>query len=364
MNRVGNPFRFSFIIPVVFGIRLEADDLLVSNADPGHAPGAYQSNVSKDIGGASVVQYYDGRIDVFDYYDDEDWSAYSFNQWTSMNFSISQSFSFNACGSSALASMGSDVSSSSEMGSDVNSSTDWFFGSGGTATGDVGTSTITATVSAGCPACRIRVNQTGSFWHGYNHSLETNGIATLNLSVTFTHTGEWQYNRSFSIPAAVSGALNLYVEVFVKFTLTMEGSITLSALFPVEWNVCVTGWLHSCSGITNSVSAHSPTFTRELSATATGTAEVTPSLKFEAGSLLSATAAIINTMTVSGGTGGVTCQLHSEYSITVAALAALVNAFNAVAGAVGGVLGHCFSQLADLALGALLTGVLYDAPCR
>jgi len=69
MNRVGNPFRFSFIIRVVFGIRLEADDLLVSTADHGHAPGAYQSDVSKDIGGASVVESFDARSDVFDYYD-------------------------------------------------------------------------------------------------------------------------------------------------------------------------------------------------------------------------------------------------------------------------------------------------------
>lgn len=364
MNRVGNPFRFSFIIPVVFGIRLEADDLLVSNADPGHAPGAYQSNVSKDIGGASVVQYYDGRIDVFDYYDDEDWSAYSFNTKTPMNFSITKTFSFNACGSSALASMGSDVSSSSEMGSDVNSSTDWFFGSGGTATGDMGNTTITASVNASCPDCWIRVNESGSFWSGYEHSLETTGTATLNLSVTFTHTGEWQYNRSFSIPAVVSGALALYVEVFVKFTLTMTGSITLSALFPVDWTVCVTGWLHSCTGITNGVHAHSPTFTREVSATVSGTAEVTPSIKFEAGSILSATAAVTNTMTITGSSSGVTCQLHSQYSITVAALASVIKAFNAVAGAFGSVVGTCFSQLADLTLGALLTGVLYDAPCR
>lgn len=363
MNRVGNPFRFSFIIPVVFGIRLEADDLLVSNADPGHAPGAYQSNVSKDIGGASVVQYYDGRIDVFDYYDDEDWSAYSFNQWTPMNFSVSKSFSFNTCGSSALASMGSDVSSSSEMGSDVNSSTDWFFGSGGKATGAMGTSTIKATVTAGCPDCRIRVNKSGSWWHK-DFSLETTGTATLNLSVTFTHTGEWQYNRSFSIPAVVSGALALYVEVFVKFTLTMTGSITLSALFPVDWTFCVTNWLKSCTGITNGVHAHSPIFTREVSATATGTAEVTPSIKFEAGSILSATASITNTMTVSGGTGGNTCQLHSKYSITAAAFSGVANVFNAVAGAVGGAVGHCFAQVGDLTLGALLTGVLYDAPCR
>jgi len=350
MNRVGNPFRFSFIIRVVFGIRLEADDLLVSTADHGHAPGAYQSDVSKDIGGASVVESFDARSDVFDYYDHAEGTPI-LHTWVSTVFNVNQAFTFNHCESSSLASMGNDVNLSSE--SLIHGLDDW-----GQNTPTISNEpTVSATVRASSTNARVRANHT----RGY--TLETTGSTTLNFSVEFSATSVTEYEKTWVYPAYHSGGFAVYINVGLKFTLTLTGNIVLSAMVPVDWNICVTP-TGACSPNHNRVTANSPTFTREGAMSATGVAEMSTSVSFEAASILTAAAQVVSSMTLTAASGSsTTCQLHSEYAIRVSGLQTVSFLANMVGSVFSWATGSCFSGFGDIELALFMNGVIYDAAC-
>jgi len=354
MNGVGNPFRFSFIIRLVFGVRLETDDLLVSNADHGHAPGPYQSDVIKDIGGASLVESFDARSDVFDYYDHAE-GTQTFNEWVNTPFNVNQTFTFNGCESSSLASMAADVNSSSESllhGLDDS---------------DQNTATITAHVGARSTNARIRVNRTSRrrlAYYGY--TLESIGSTTLNFSVQFTATNTQSYEKTWVYPAFHAGGLAVYINVGLKFTLTLTGSITLTALVPLEWNICVESG-GSCHRNTNSVTAHSPTFVKAGAMSVSGLAEVSTSVSFEAANILTAGAQVLSSMLLTStltSTGHTyTCHLHSSYAIRLSALTTVSFLANMVGSGFSWLTGSCFAGFGDIELALLMTGVLIDQAC-
>lgn len=349
MNRVGIPFRFSFIIRVVFGIRLEAEDLLVSNADHGHAPGAYHNDVSKDIGGASLVESFDARSDVFDYYDHAE--ELTFNTWQSTNFNHTQTITFLTCESESLESMGSGVNSSSSI-----------------------TLAVTASVHAETTNAQIRVNHTGAFrsladnsrrtssipllavyaYHLHqtrrrgHTSLESMGSATLSVSVAFTASISQSYEKTWVYPAYHVGIFAVYFNVGLKFTLEMTGSITFRALVPVQWNICTTP-TGVCSDFNNTVTAQEATFVADGQASITGIAEVSTSLQFEAALILTASVQVTSSMTLRADHHRtISCHLHSTIAFQLSTLTTLQHLANAVGSRFSWALGSCFSGFSEI----------------
>lgn len=209
----------------------------------------------------------------------------------------------------------------------------------------------------------VRAKATNSYVTVRRGEIQTVGTLTMSLTLNHTFTKGWQFNKTWSIMVYQSGVLAVYLNAGVLFKIEMTGNAGFQLALPVDWDFCVGvhgRGVHFCPGRSkNKVTARSLSFKHWLGAHITGSATVSTAVQFETASILSVSAQVQSTMTLSTRTG---CNIKFEYFIKSKALKTVTYFLNWGVTLVR-MVGICLNEFGELDLGKLTSGVLATMRC-
>lgn len=206
----------------------------------------------------------------------------------------------------------------------------------------------------------IGAKATGSSVTVKSKEISTVGTLSLYLTLNHTFTKGWEFKKTWTLEVFRTGVVAVYISAGLLFSITMTGNAGFKLTLPIDWNFCVgvRNWKpYRCAA--NKLTARKLQFKHWLKADVTGKAQVTASIGFEIVSIVSVSAEVSSTMTLSTTTG---CDIKFEWAIKAKALKTVTKLWNWFGSLVKKV-GICLPTLGDLVLGQLAHGTLATMKC-
>jgi len=206
----------------------------------------------------------------------------------------------------------------------------------------------------------IRARATGSSVTVRSREISTVGTLELSLVLNHTFTKGWKFEKKWTLEVFRTGVVAVYISAGLLFSITMTGNAGFKLTLPIDWNFCVgvrSFRPYKCGA--NKLTARKLSFKHWLAADVTGKASATASIGFEVVSIVSISAEVSSTMTLSTTTG---CDLKFEWAIKAKALKTVTKLWN-MFGKLVKKIGICLPELNDIVLGQLAHGTLATMKC-